>query len=137
MRVWMFTPPAGASAYGMSTLPEGRRVWALLPGCHQPNPDDPRDPCPVGHVSFEVVTGTGTVMATEPQNVTSNPDSRRVQSFYVPDTVQAVRIKVHRRDGSVRYEAAVDAPALVNLPAPQGTGSGNSFQFTLSAYPSN
>ncbi len=137
MRVWLFTPPSNAGGYGMSTLPAGRHVWALLPGCHQPNPDDPRDPCPVGNVSMEVVRGTGTVMSTEPQNVTSNPDSRRVQSFSIPESVEAVRIVLHRRDGAVRYEAAVDAAQVGNFPQPEGSPSGTGFNFTLASYPSN
>ena len=44
---------------------------------------------------------------SEPQTVTTNPGSRRVQSFVIPTSAQAVRIKVQRRDGTVRYEAAV------------------------------
>jgi len=60
-RVFLFTPPAGSGAYGIGTLGEGHRVWALLPSCRQPNPDDPRDPCPVGHVTMEIITGNGQV----------------------------------------------------------------------------
>jgi len=137
MRVWLFTPPPGSTAYGLGGLGEGRRVWALLPGCRQPNPDDPRDPCPVGNVSLEVGSGSGQVASTEPQNVTSDPNSRRVQSFVVPNSVESVRIRVHRHDGGVRYEAAVEAAQMRNFPEPQGSPSGSGYNFELSAYPSN
>ncbi len=137
MRVWIFSPPAGATAYGLGGLGEGRRLWALLPGCREPNPDDPRDQCPVGRVTIEIAGGGGQVAATEPQTVSSNPGSRRVQSFVVPTSAQAVRIKVQRRDGAVRYEAAVEAGQLYNFPAPQGAPGENGFAFELSAYPSN
>src|SRR3954447_13682304 len=61
MRVWMFTPPATSTAFGSGDAAGGQRVWVLLPSCRQPNPDDPSDPCPVGRVTMEMITGTGSI----------------------------------------------------------------------------
>jgi hypothetical protein len=138
MRVWLFTPPAGSTAWGLDGLGEGQRVWALLPSCRQPNPDDPRDPCPVGRVVIEVVSGTGEVRSTEPRSLTGSPDARRVQAFVVPSTVQQVRIKILRRDDGVRWQAAVDVPQLHNLQQPEGRARGTTgFEFELTRYPAN
>jgi hypothetical protein len=137
-RVFLFTPPPGSSAYGIGVLGSGRRVWALLPSCRQPNPDDPRDPCPVGHVSMEVPGGgpNSRVNAGEPQTIGTSPDARRVQSFVVPTEVQTIRVKIHRRDGAVRWEAAIDATQLGTLPTPEGTPRGpDAFAFNLQRYP--
>lgn len=136
-RVWFFTPPAGSSAYRIGTLGQGHRVWALLPSCRQPNPDDPRDPCPVGRAAIEVITGQGQVASTEPMTIGNGPDSRRVQSFVVPAGIEQIRLKILRRDDGVRWEAAVDAAQLGNLPAPVGQPRGpDTFQFNLQQYPS-
>lgn len=137
MRVWLFTPPAGSTAFGINTLGSGDRVWALLPSCRAPNPDDPRDPCPVGRVTIEVVTGTGEVQSVGPTDVVSAPNARRVQSFVIPATADVIRIKLLRNDGTLRYEAAVHREQLGNLPAPEGTAQGARFAFTLSQYPAS
>jgi hypothetical protein len=111
-------------------------VWALLPSCRQPNPDDPRDPCPVGRVVIEVVSGTGTVQASDPHTLTTSPDARRVQAFVVPNTVEQVRLRILRHDDALRWEAAVDVAQLHNLPLPEGQGGdGASFAFDLTRYP--
>lgn len=137
-RVWLFTPPAGTTAFGMGRLSgQGYRLWALLPGCRRPNPDDPRDPCPVGRVAVEVISGSGTVQITEPQTVTDSPDARRVQSILIPNTVTQVRFRILRPNDSVRYEAAVESAQLPQLGAPDGTvGGPRGFTFELSHYPS-
>jgi hypothetical protein len=138
-RVWLFTAPAGNSAFGIGSLGEGgHRVWALLPSCRQPNPDDPRDPCPVGRVVMEVISGTGSVASTEPQTIGNAPDARRVQSFVIPQGIEQLRIKILRHsDEHVRYEAAVDAAQLHQLPVPEGQPRGpDTFVFTLAHYPS-
>jgi hypothetical protein len=136
-RVYLFTAPAGNSAFGIGTLGEGHRVWALLPSCRPANPDDPRDPCPVGHLAIEVVGGGGEVHANEPQPLGTAPDARRVQSFVVPAGIEQIRIKILRRDEHVRYEAAVDAGQLGNLPVPEGHPRGpDTFAFDLPRYPS-
>jgi hypothetical protein len=136
-RVYLFTAPAGSSAYGIGMMGEGHRVWALLPSCRTPNPDDPRDPCPVGRVVMEVIAGSGTVASNEPQTIGNAPDARRVQSFVVPNTVEQLRIKILRHsDEHVRYEAAVDAVQLGNLPAPQGQPHGpDAYVIALAHYP--
>jgi hypothetical protein len=135
MRVWLFTPPPGASQYGIGGLGEGHRIWALLPSCTEPNPDDPRDPCPIQHIEIQLITGTGEIHQTEPQMVSAET-TRRVQSLVVPESIQTVRIKLVRRDNSVRYEAAVDVAQLHNLPAPEGSPTAQGFGFELSSYPS-
>lgn len=139
MRVWMFTPPAASTAFGIGDSGEGQRVWVLLPSCRQPNPDDPTDPCPVGRVTMEVITGSGSISVGEPRNLDapSVQASRRVQAIVVPPGVQQVRIKILRHDDTVRYEAAVDAAQLHNLPAPEGSPQGaTGFNFELASYPS-
>lgn len=138
MRVWLFTPPPGVNAWGLSELGSGHRLWALLPSCRQPRPDDPRDPCPIGRVAIEVLRGSGQVQSTEPRTLTSSPDARRVQAFVVPTTVEQVRIKILRRDESVRWQAAVDVSELGQLPVPEGTvGGPGGFNFALVRYPAN
>jgi hypothetical protein len=135
-RVWLFTPPAGTSAFGINTLGEGDRVWALLPSCRQPNPDDPRDPCPVGRVTIEVITGTGQVQSVGPTDVATTPNARRVVSFVIPRTVDVIRMKILKNDGTMRYEAAVHREQLTNLPAPEGRAQGSTYVFDLTRYPS-
>ncbi|MBL8679806.1 MAG: hypothetical protein JNK05_11600 [Myxococcales bacterium] len=135
-RVWLFTPPAGATAFGINTLGQGDRVWALLPSCRQPNPDDPRDPCPVGRVTIEVITGSGEVQSVGPTDVATTPNSRRVMSFVIPASADVIRMKILKNDGTMRYEAAVHRAQLVNLPAPEGRAQGSSFAFDLTRYPS-
>ncbi|MDP3274953.1 MAG: hypothetical protein Q8Q09_07125 [Deltaproteobacteria bacterium] len=135
-RVWLFTPPAGTTAFGLGGA-TGDRVWALLPSCRAPNPDDPRDPCPVGRVTIEVATGTGQVSTLGPTDVVSAPNSRRVQGFVIPATVEIVRIKLLRNDGTVRYEAVVHRNGLANLPAPEGQPAGERFRFDLTRYPAS
>jgi hypothetical protein len=137
MRVWLFTPPAGSTAFGLDSLGQGDRIWALLPSCRAPNPDDPRDPCPVGRVTIEVLTGSGQVQTYGPVDVVPQPNARRVQSFVIPPTAEIIRIKLLRNDGTLRYEAAVHRQQLGNLPAPEGTARGNSFSFDLTRYPAS
>ena len=54
MRVWVFTPPAGASSVrarwvsAMGSV-SGRSCQAV----DEANPDDPRDPCPISHIAIE------------------------------------------------------------------------------------
>lgn len=137
MRVWLFAPPAGATAFGINTLGPGDRVWALLPSCRAPNPDDPRDPCPIGRVVIEVVTGTGQVQTVGPTDVVTAPNARRVQSFVIPTTADVIRIKLMRNDGTLRYEAAVHREQLHNLPAPEGAARGSTYAFDLTRYPAS
>jgi hypothetical protein len=136
-RVWLFTPPAGSTAFGINTLGPGDRVWALLPSCRAPNPDDPRDPCPVGRVTIEVLTGSGQVQSVGPVDVVSAPNARRVMSFVIPTSADVIRMKILRNDGTMRYEAAVHREQLVNLPAPEGRAQGNTFVFDLARYPAS
>ena len=136
-RVWMFTPPPGQGAFGLGSLGDGRRVWVLLPSCRRPNPDDPRDPCPVMRAAMELVTGSGTVTSVGPLTVGPTPDSRRVQSFVIPAGVEQVRVKLLRQNNSVRYEAVFEASGLTNLPLPEGRPQGpDRFVFNLQRYPS-
>jgi len=137
MRVWLFAPPAGVSAYGLASLGQGHRIWALLPGCRQPNPDDPRDPCPVGRVTIDTIEGAGTVQNGEPQNVTTSADSRRVQAFVVPPSVTTVRIRLLRPNNAVRYEVAIRTMDVPHLPEPAGHATPGGFEIDLSAYLSN
>jgi hypothetical protein len=134
MRVWLFTPPAGATAFGLPAGP-GERVWALLPSCRPANPDDPRDPCPVGRVEIEIVGG-GAVQSSGPVDL-AGPNSRRVQSFLVPASADVIRLKLLRNDGTVRYEAAVHRAQLGNLPPPEGSGQGARYTFDLQRYPAS
>jgi hypothetical protein len=134
MRVYLFTPPAGATAYGLGSLGDGARVWALLPSCRPPNPDDPRDPCPIDRVVLEA-EGGGSVHAMDPQGLAPGAESRRVQSFAVPAGIRRVHIKVMGLQARVRYEATVDVERLVDLVAPQGSATPNGFAFDLARYP--
>ena len=135
IRVYLFTPPAGATGYGLGQLGPGRqRVWALLPSCRPPNPDDPREPCPVDRVIFEAVGG-GTVHSMDPQGLAPGAESRRVQSFSIPEGTRRVNIKVMGLQARVRYEATVDVERLVDLTAPQGSATPNGFAFDLARYP--
>ncbi len=137
MRVWLFNPPAGASGFGLSQMGAGRRLWVLLPSCRQPNPDDPRDPCPVDRVIIEAVGAEGgaSVNGMDPVGVAPSSESRRVQSFVVPAGVPRVRVKLMALRAQVRYEAVVDADRLVELPAPVGNSGPGGFSFDLSQYP--
>jgi len=134
MRVYLFTPPAGATAYGLASLGDGARVWALLPSCRPPNPDDPRDPCPIDRVVFEA-EGGGSVHAMDPRGLAPGAESRRVQSFAVPSGIRRVHIKVMGLQARVRYEATVDVERLVDLVAPQGSATTDGFAFELARYP--
>ncbi len=136
LRVWLFTAPVGSTAWGVGAPGGGARIWALLPSCRQPDPDDPREPCPVGRVELAVLSGAGAVQAGEPQNLTSAPDSRRVQGFVVPTSIVHIRIRIMRQNDTERWSAAIDAPQLHNMPAPVGTPTANGFNFDLSQYPS-
>ena len=134
--VFLIAPPAGSTAYGLVTLGEGTRIWALLPSCRRPNPDDPRDPCPVGRVTMTVAGGGGTIQGGEPQTVSESADDRRVQSFVVPVGTTTIQLRLLRHDDGMRYEANIDAAQLGQLPAAQGTPGGpRGFTFDLSAYP--
>jgi hypothetical protein len=135
MRVWLFTPPAGASGYGVGAG-TGRRVWALLPSCRHANPDDPRPPCPVDRVIIEPVpSGQVSVSSNDPVGLQPNEGSRRVQGFTVPTGVPRVRVKIMGLNNVVRYDAVVDASNLGELPAPQGSPTANGFNFDLTQYP--
>jgi hypothetical protein len=135
MRVWLFNPPASATGYGLGQLGSGQRLWALLPSCRPPNPDDPRDPCAVDRVVLEAVGSNLGVQSLDPVGLTTAPDARRVQSFVIPSGVARVRIKVMALRAQVRYEAVVDVPRLAELPAPAGSPAGDRFNFDLSGYP--
>jgi hypothetical protein len=136
MRVYLFTPPSGATGYGLGQLGPGvARVWALLPSCRPPSPDDPRDPCPIDRVILEGEGNEGRVYTMDPQGIAPGADARRVQSFSVPAGVRRVRIKVMGPQARVRYEAMVDVERLVDLPAPQGTSTPAGFAFDLARYP--
>lgn len=137
MRVWLFTPPPGATNFGLSQMTGGRRVWALLPSCRPRNPDDPRDPCPVDRVIFEALDAQGgvAVSSADPIGVAPGAESRRVQSFVVPAGVPRVRVRLMALNAQVRYEAVVDADRLGELPAPTGTQGPGGFTFDLMAYP--
>ena len=135
IRVYLFTPPAGATGYGLGQLgPGAARVWALLPSCRPPNPDDPREQCPIDRVIFEAEGGAG-VHTMDPQGLAPGAESRRVQSFAVPAGVRRVTIKVMGLQARVRYEATVDVDRLVDLVAPTGTATPNGFAFDLTRYP--
>ena len=138
MRVWLFTPPAGATAYGLGRIAEGggARVWALLPSCRQANPDDPRDPCPVDRVIITSEDNNGaSVQSMDPQGLAPGAEARRVQSFVVPSGVRRVHVKLMALNNRVRYEAIVDVERLQDLPPPQGAPSANGFNFELTQYP--
>lgn len=135
IRVYLFTPPAGATGYGLGQLGPGTaRVWALLPSCRPPNPDDPRDPCPIDRVIMEAVGG-GTVHSMDPQGLAPGAESRRVQSFSIPEGTRRVNIKVMGLQARVRYEATVEVERLSDLVAPQGSATPNGFAFDLARYP--
>jgi hypothetical protein len=136
LRVWIFTPPEGATQFGIGGLGQGARVWALLPSC-QSSREDGRDPCPVDRVSIEVITGNGSVQSVGPTELGTTPGGRRVMSFVVPMSVEIARLKIIKNDGSVRYEAAVHTAALHNLPNPEGRAQGTSWAFDLTRYPAN
>lgn len=135
-RVWIFTPPAGATQFGIGGLGQGARVWALLPSC-QHSRDDGRDPCPVDRVAIEVITGNGNVQSVGPTELGTTPGGRRVMSFVVPLSVEICRLKILKTDGTVRYEAAVHTAALENLPNPEGRAQGTSWAFDMTRYPAN
>ena len=135
MRVWIFTPPEGATQFGLGATP-GARVWALLPSCQSAR-EDGRDPCPVDRVTIEMITGTGQIQSVGPTDLTVTAGGRRVMSFVVPLSVEIARLKIMKSDGSVRYEAAVHTSALHNLPNPEGAPRGNTWAFDLTRYPAN
>lgn len=134
MRVFLFTAPAGSSAYGLGTLGAGRRLWALLPSCRTHNPDDDRDPCPVDRVTVEAVM-RGNVNAGTPTFLGGSADARRVQSFVVEASAPRVRLRVLGPANRVRYEAVVEAERLADLAPPEGTPGGDGFAFDLARYP--
>jgi hypothetical protein len=86
---------------------------------------------------MEVISGSGTIASGQPQTIGGGTEGRRVQSFVVPNSVQQVRIKILRHsDDHVRYEAAVDASQLGNLPMPEGQPRGpDTFALVLTHYP--
>lgn len=139
MRVWLFAPPAGATAYGLGQLGAGTRVWALLPSCRTgQDPHDPRDPCPVDRV---VVQAEGPAsgpqaQSMDPVGLAPGAESRRVQSFVIPANVARVHIRLMGLNNRVRYEALVDVARLTDLPSPAGAPSAGGFTFDLSQYPS-
>lgn len=136
MRVWLFTPPAGSTAYGLGQLGAGSsRVWALLPSCRAPDPVDPRDPCPVDRITMEA-EGGGSVHAMDPVGLAPGADARRVQSFVVPPGVRRIHIRVMGLRAAMRYEATVDVERLVDLPPPTGSPTATGFAFDLARYPS-
>jgi len=135
MRVYLFVAPAGSQAFGAGRAPAGgQRVWALLPSCRTTNPDDNRDPCPTDRVVIEAV-GSGNVTSNDPTNLGTTPDARRVQWFAVGEGVPRVRVKLFAPGARLRYEAVVDATRLVDLPAPQGTDRGATYEFDFTQYP--
>ncbi len=134
MRVYLFVPPTSSQAFGSARAGAGQRLWALLPSCRTTNPDDNRDPCPVDRVVVEAV-GSGNVTGGDPSTLGTNPDARRVQWFAVGEGVPRVRVKLFAPGARLRYEAVVDATRLVDLPAPQGTDRGATFEFDFTQYP--
>lgn len=136
LRVYPLRAPDGATAFGLGTLGPGQHLWVLLPSCRQPNPDDPRDPCPVGRVTIETMAGTGAVQSTEPMPVVAGQtEGRRVQSFSVPAGVTQVRVKILRRDDAVRYEVNIEATQLHHLDLPEGHAEDPAhFTFELGRY---
>lgn len=134
MRVWLFAPPPGSTAFGITVPSGGHAVWALLPSCRPANPDDPRDQCPVDHITFEAVSGGG-VTITDAQPLSNAPDARRVQPITINASVTRIRVRVMNSHNQSRYEAIIDAAGLADLPAPQGQSRGGSFVFDLAQYP--
>ncbi len=135
MRVFLFAAPTGATAYGLSSLGQGRRLWALLPSCRTTNPDDDREPCPVDRLTVEAVM-RGNVNAGTPTFLGGSADARRVQSFVVEANAPRVRLRVLGPSNRVRYEAVVEAERLADLAPPEGAPGGDGFAFDLTRYPS-
>lgn len=139
LRVYPFLPPQGATAFGLSTLAAGQHLWVLLPSCREPDPDGPREPCPVGRVTVETMAGTGVVASTEPMPaVAGQAQGRRVQSFSIPPTVTQVRVKILRRDDGVRYEVNLEVGQFSHFDHPEGTSAHpGEFAFDLARYIAN
>ncbi len=134
MRVYLLLPPAGTMAFPVGRGALGRRVWALLPSCQAHNPHDHRHPCAVDRIAFEAV-GSGDVAGSDPTLLGTGPESRRVQSFLVGDTVPRVRIKVFGQNAHLRYEAVIEASRLVDLPPPQGAATATGYDFDFTQFP--
>lgn len=134
MRVYLLLPPPGTTAFPVRSGALGRRLWVLLPSCQQTNPHDHRDPCPVDRVAFEAV-GQGDVNGTDPTMLGTSPESRRLQSFLIGDTVPRVRIKVFGPNARLRYEAVIETTRLVDLPPPQGTATPTGYDFDYLQFP--
>lgn len=136
MRIYLFEPPAGSTAFGITVPAGGHALWILLPSCRPANPDDPRDQCLTERVTFEAVSGGG-VTSGDPQPLSNAPDARRVQPVTVNAGVTRIRIRVMNSRNQSRYEAVIDAAGLPDLVPPQGEPRGNSFSFDLTQYPAH
>ena len=45
LRIYMLRAPNASTAFG--SLGAGPQIWFVLPSCRPPQPDDPRDYCPI------------------------------------------------------------------------------------------
>jgi hypothetical protein len=130
-RIYLVRAPASSTAFG--ALGPGPQLWFVLPSCRPPQPDDPRDFCPIERL--EVTAVHGTVRPGAMTTVMDGEIPRRVQAFAVAPGADILRVRLIGLDGAVRFEAALPVSGLGSLALPAGRATPTGFDIDFAAYP--
>jgi hypothetical protein len=132
LRIYAMSAPDGARAFGQ--LGAGTQLWILLPSCRAPDPDDPRDACPIDRLEVTALRGGG-VRAGALTTVMAGEVPRRVQAFVLEESTALIRIRLVTPQGAVHYEGVIEAGQLRYLPPPIGVERDSRFTFDFTTYP--
>ena len=132
LRIYVVRAPAGATDFGV--LGAGTQFWFVLPSCRPPQPDDPRDFCPIDRLEVAAL-GTGSVHAGRMVTVMDGQIPRRVQAFVAEPGTDLVRVRLITPQEQVRYESVVTASSLAGLPTVAGGRTLRGFEIDFSQYP--
>ena len=130
-RIYLLRAPTGSTAFG--ALGAGPQIWFVLPSCRPPQPDDPRDFCPIERLEVTAIHGSVTPGAMT--TVMAGEIPRRVQAFGLAEGTDLFRVRLIGQDGTARFEAVLPVSGLGELAAPAGAATGSGFAIDFAAYP--
>lgn len=131
LRIYMLRAPNASTAFG--SLGAGPQIWFVLPSCRPPQPDDPRDYCPIERL--EVTAIHGAVIPGRMVTVLDGEVPRRVQAFATAAGTDLLRVRLVSPDGLTRFEAVLPVSELGDLSAPEGRATPTGFSIDFRQYP--
>lgn len=131
LRIFLLRAPQGSTAFG--ALGAGPQIWFVLPSCRPPQPDDPRDYCPIERL--EVTALHGAVIPGPMTTVMDGEVPRRIQAFATAAGTDLIRVRLITPQGQIRYEAVLPVARLGDLAAPAGQQTPTGFRVDFSQYP--